>query len=284
MQAINEGTFTFMGLRMVDIFFKVRPEMIERAEEVEMGTITCPSCKEKSLDAWIYLENGKWQAEKVWSICKPCQQEALSKKITRDLMKKRQEVIEGSWYHVPDSDESGFKNFEALDEQTRVALENAKAFARVIAAGGVGNLRIAGSTGTGKTHLAKAIARTAKHAGINVAFIEAAKLFEMIKATFGNDYERRRLDEQFAGFDVMVIDDIGVETKKRDEISWTSSEWVKLIDMRKDKSTIYTTNFDDDSLRKVIGARAESRMSVNAVTIDLFTSKDYRKRSQGEQL
>ncbi|MFC7364508.1 MULTISPECIES: hypothetical protein [Bhargavaea] len=96
MQAINEGTFTFMGLRMVDIFFKVRPEMIERAEEVEMGTITCPSCKEKSLDAWIYLENGEWQAEKVWSICKPCQQEALSKKITRDLMKKRQEVIEGS--------------------------------------------------------------------------------------------------------------------------------------------------------------------------------------------
>jgi len=277
MQALNEGTFTFMGLRMVDIFFKVNPEKLGTVEDVRMERIACPSCKESSLDVWGYLENGSWQIDKVWPICLECQKTDVSRQATKKLLDKQREVIEGDWYHIDPDDTSGFKNFEVIDEATEVAKAKATAYTRAIIEGNVGNLRIAGSPGTGKTHLAIAVARTAKHSGVNVAFVEAKTLFKMIKATFGNDHERKRLDKHFGSFDLMIIDDVGLETKKRDEVSWTSTEWVDLIDMRKGKSTVYTTNFDAESLRKVIGARAESRMKTNADSIELFTGKDQRK-------
>ena len=75
-----------------------------------------------------------------------------------------------------------------------------------------------------------------------------------------------------------MIDDVGVETKKLTDISWSSSEWVRLVELRKGRSTVYTTNFDPKTLAGVIGARAESRMSEYSMMIEIFTpDQDYRK-------
>ncbi|HET6872602.1 MAG TPA: hypothetical protein VFH42_06385, partial [Sporolactobacillaceae bacterium] len=60
-------------------------------------------------------------------------------------------------------------------------------------------------------------------------------------------------------------------------VSWTVTEWTRLIELRTGKSTVYTTNLDDFELPKVIGNRAFSRMYDNTLFIDLFTD-DYRKR------
>ena len=134
-----------------------------------------------------------------------------------------------------------------------------------------------GTTGTGKTHLSKAIARTLKAKGLSVAFVEAIELFNMIKGTFGNDRAKQRLLDQYKTFDVVFIDDVGLETKKIDEVSWSVSEWTGLINAREGKATVWTTNLDDDGLGEVIGKRSFSRMYVNTRFIDLFTD-DYRRR------
>lgn len=260
-----------------NLFFKARPEMISTVSEVRMDKVECPGCKEITLDAWIYKQSGDWLQESVLPICNSCRQIALSKKHTATLKSKHQKVIDKDWYLISDFDESGLKNFETPSPETIAAKEKTSAYVRALLEGETRNLRLSGTTGTGKTHLAKAIARILKHEGKNVAFIGANELFTNIKKMFGNDHAQERFDKQFQDFEVVIIDDVGVETSKANEISWSSSEWVRLIDMREGKSTVYTTNFDEESLADVIGARAESRMSRNAESIKLYTDKDYRK-------
>ncbi|WP_438312295.1 ATP-binding protein [Sporosarcina sp. FA9] len=261
-----------------NLFFKARPEMISTVSEVRMDKVECPSCKDKTLDAWIYKQSGDWLQEKVLPICGDCQKIAFASQVGNSIKSKHQKVVDKDWYLISDNDDAGFKNFEAESTETTAAKTKAIDFTKSIIAGEIKNLRLSGTTGTGKTHLSKAIARTLKHEGKSISYIGANELFNNIKSMFGNDHARERFDKQFSGFEVMIIDDVGVETSKANEVSWSSSEWVRLIDMREGKSTVYTTNFDEKSLAGVIGARAESRMSQNAESIKLYTpDKDYRK-------
>lgn len=280
MKPIQENDiWALLGSKQEDLFFRVHPELIKTVTEVRMEKVKCPGCNEDSLDAWIYkCSNGDWLQDEVWSICHECQQYAQSKLVTKRMQQKRQNIIDGDWYHISEEDQSGFKNFEITNDSVGVAKTKAEEYTRVIQSGEKRNLRIVGTTGTGKTHLAIAIARTIKHKGYSVAFIEASQLFNNIKNTFGNEVALKRFEEQLATFDLVVIDDVGVETKKANEISWTSSEWVRIVELRKGKSTVYTTNFDEKALAGVIGARAESRMSENSMLIEIFTpDEDYRK-------
>lgn len=286
MQAAVQDIFTRLGIRRVeDLFFKARPEMIGSVSEVRMQKINCPSCKEDTLDAWIYKQNDDWLQEKVWPICNECQKIAYANQLKVSIGNKHQNVIDKDWYFISESDETGFKNFETPTPETVAAKEKSVEYVKALIAGETRNLRLSGTTGTGKTHLAKAIVRTLKHQGKSVSFIAADQLFNKVKSTFGNDHARERLDEQFKAFEVVIIDDVGVETSKANgEVSWSSSEWVRLIDMREGKSTVYTTNFDEKSLANVIGARAESRMSTNSDFIELYTNVDYRKKDYSEIL
>lgn len=280
MRAVREDDiWTRLGVtKQEDLFFKIHPELIGTVTEVRMDKTECPSCKEPSREAWVYRQSGDWLQENVWPICNDCQKDTYATQVTKQIRDKHQNVIDGDWYFISDDDQAGFKNYEPFNEPTTAAKTKAIDYAKSLISGEVRNMRLSGTPGTGKTHLAKAIARTLKHEGKRVAFIEAAELFEKIKRTFGNDVERKRLDDHFAGFELVVIDDVGLETKKVSDVSWTSTEWPKLIDLRKGKSTVYTTNFDEAALANVIGARAESRMSENAESVEIFTpDKDYRK-------
>jgi DNA replication protein DnaC len=188
----------------------------------------------------------------------------------------RKKSVLSKWYHIDDDDQSGFKNYEPTNKATAKALTDAKDYVREILKGNLKvNLLLMGSTGTGKSHLAKTIAKTAMEKGLKVAYIEAAELFNLIKATFGHERHNELFYSEFKEFDLVVIDDVGLETKKRDEVSWSVSEWTKLINAREKKATVLTTNFDDSALAEVIGQRAFSRMYTNTKFIDLFTD-DYR--------
>lgn len=283
MEALTKGVqsvFDLLGVRRVeDMFFKIHPDYIKAVSEVRMEKVDCPSCKQKTRDAWVYCYDGDWLQENVWPICHECEKVAYAKGAGAKLIQKHKDVIDNDWYFIRPEDEAGFRNFEEMNVATGAAKQLATDYAKRLMEGEVRNLRISGTTGTGKTHLAKAIARTLKHKGQRVAFITSAKLFDKIKSMFGNTVAQERFEEQFAGFDLVVIDDVGVETHKEDELSWSSKEWVRLIDLRHGKSTVYTTNFDKESLQKTIGARAVSRMSENTEIIEIFTpGEDYREK------
>ena len=280
MQTVDTSIWGILGVsKQEDLFFKIYPDLVKSVSAVRMEKVDCPSCKRPSREAWMYQQDGEWQQENVWPICNDCEKLAYAEKLGRQLKTKHMDVIDNDWYFISDSDSSGFKDFEEINQSTTAAKLKATGFAKTLLAGEIRNLRLSGTPGTGKTHLAKAIARTLKHGGKRVAFIESAKLFDKIKKNFGNDYEQNRFDEHFKNFDLVVIDDVGLETVKTSDVSWTSREWVRLVDMRKDKATVYTTNFDTAALTGVIGARAESRMCENSEFIEIFTpGEDYRRK------
>jgi len=278
---IAQTVFELLGVRRVeDMFFKIHPDYIKAVSEVRMEKVDCPNCKQKTRDAWVYCYDGDWLQENVWPICHECEKATYAKDAGAKLIQKHKDVIDSDWYFIRPDDEAGFKNFETLNAPTTSAKQLAIDYTKRLLEGETRNLRISGTTGTGKTHLAKAIARTLKHEKKKVAFIESVKLFDKIKSMFGNPVAQERFEKQFAEFDLVVIDDVGVETRKTaDELSWSSGEWVKLIDLRYGKSTVYTTNFDKESLQKTIGARAVSRMSENTEIIEIFTpGEGYREK------
>lgn len=268
----------FGGLRQENLFFKAYPHLIGIVTDVKMGKIECPSCEEITRDAWIYEKDGEEHQESVWSICTECEKNAFSTKVTKEIKQKHEKVVDNDWYFLDVNDDAGFKNFEEHNKQSLVSKAKAEDYTKRLLTGEHMNLLIMGITGTGKSHLSKAIARTLKHKGKTVAFLTAAQLFNKIKSTFNNQPARDRFNEQFKNFDLVVIDDVGLETKKVSEVSWTTSEWTDLLNMREGKSCVWTTNFDEMSLGQVIGTRTVSRMYDNTMFIDIFTGEDYRKK------
>lgn len=271
--------WTLLGAsRQEDLFFKVYPDRIGTVTDVRMAKVACPGCGEKRRDAWVYLQQGDWLLENVASLCVDCEKDAYAAAVTKQLRRKHEQIIENDWYFIDEADDAGFKNFEPVNAATKAAKAKAMEYVMALRTGEARSLRIAGTPGTGKTHLAKAIARTVKYEGKRVAFVEAVTLFDKVKKMFGNERARERFDAHITGFDLVVIDDVGLETRKIADVSWTSSEWVRLIELRKGKSTVYTTNFEARALAEVIGARAESRMCEHAMQIDIFTpDEDYRR-------
>jgi DNA replication protein DnaC len=253
--------------------FMVRSDLKGKAEQLETFWEECPKCKQpKLIPVWVYIQDGENKQYRFKNSCTSCQNGEMRYNGDKDI----KGALQKKWYHVKESDSLGFKSYEQTNGATKKAKDVAVQYTKDVLAGKKINLLIAGSTGTGKSHLAKTIAKTAKHEGLNVAYIEAVELFNLIKTTFGHERHKEMLMNEFKSFDVMVIDDVGLETKKLGEVSWTVTEWTNLIDAREGKATVFTTNYDDVALANVIGQRAFSRMYMNTRFIDLFTD-DYRK-------
>ncbi|MGW7932880.1 ATP-binding protein, partial [Staphylococcus xylosus] len=70
-----------------------------------------------------------------------------------------------------------------------------------------------GSYGTGKSHLAYAIAKAIKQQGYTVAFMQIPELMDRIKATYNKNSEERtdELINHLVDIDLLILDDIGVE-------------------------------------------------------------------------
>ena len=159
----QESFFTgyMKEFRMNGLLFRCEPQLKGKVKDIVTQRCQCDQCGEQTMTEWIYtvIETGERVHHKVYSRCNKCLTKVVATETAVELTEKRKQVIKDKWYHVTHPN-AGFKNYEAMGKSTQEAKTAAMAYATRVANGEKLNLLMMGSTGTGKTHLASAIART----------------------------------------------------------------------------------------------------------------------------
>lgn len=128
-----------------------------------------------------------------------------------------------------------------------------------------------GSYGTGKTYISAIIRREVIRAGYSVLFISFPEYFQRMadkQKTFKQD---DNIIEVASDADLLILDEVNADLN-----AWQQTELYRLVDRRKGKSTIYTTNYKSDDFRKDVKlAQSFSRMMVKKDII-ILNGTDYR--------
>lgn len=122
------------------------------------------------------------------------------------------------------------------------------------------NITMSGSVGTGKTHLACAVANEVAVKGHGVYFATVSAIVKAVKASWKKDTEKTEeaMIQDYSSIELLIIDEIGanVQNEHDDGILFD------IINRRYEAMlpTIYLTNLDSDELMTRVGERICDRM------------------------
>ncbi|WP_057510837.1 ATP-binding protein [Staphylococcus simulans] len=167
------------------------------------------------------------------------------------------------------------RNYKPKNKDQEKAKSTAIEYVKTFSTDNPKSLILQGSYGTGKSHLAYAIAKAVKKEGYSVAFMHIPMLMERIKATYNRESIETtdELVKLLSSIDLLVLDDVGVENTEH-----TLNKLFSIVDNRTGKNNIFTTNFSDKELNQNMNwQRINSRMKHNARTVRML-GDDYRER------
>lgn len=222
------------------------------------------------------------------SECPGCMREELSLLIReREQMDKQARArtidrLKGELQIPERFTECTLDNYEAECDEAKRALRVCQAYAnkwpeRLRRGGG---LVMCGKPGTGKNHLALAIAkRVIEEHQSTAAFTTALKIAREYKSTWSKSSTRTEDEviKQFTRPDLLIIDEVGVQFGSDAE----KLIMFEIINTRyeKMKPTILISNQSKDELAAFIGERVIDRMSDGGGCTLAFTWDSYRSKS-----
>ena len=209
------------------------------------------------------------------------QAEAEAEKKAEDaaLMKRKVEKVIGDSGLGERFLQRTFASFETpaenLKQIAKTAQKYAKNFDRYLPKQGrkiiePNGLLITGDMGTGKTHIAAAIANYLLNQGTAVICMTERNLFSKIRATYaksrswGADGESEsEIRHVYETVPLLIIDDLGKEKASE----WTISTLYAIIDGRYDRAmpTIVTTNYETQPLIERISPSSGDKTTAEAV-------------------
>lgn len=172
-----------------------------------------------------------------------------------------------------------FENFIVESDEMQHAVDVARDFAENFWSKHVREgsfLVMGGVTGTGKSHLALAIAQVVMRRG-TAMYMDVGDLIQRVRGTWRRDSSHSE-EEIFAllgSIDLLIIDEIGVQRGTDDE----KNVMFDVINRRyrDNRPTILLTNLDGKALVELLGPRVMSRLSERAQFLS-FKWNDWRRR------
>lgn len=226
----------------------------------------------------------EWEVER-WSVIpkrceceeakrKHAEEEAERKRLEEEERRRREETArkERVEKYLADSGMKKrflarrFENFVTDTPGRKKAYRTAKEYAdnfEAHKANGDG-LYIEGTFGTGKTHLAAAIAIQLMEQGHGVIFKTSDDLLRDIKATFDeNGNEEQKVLDRLKHCELLVIDDIG----KEQATDWSTAQLYAIINDRYEsqRPVIITTNFNENDLIAVESPKGVGTHRIKAI-------------------
>lgn len=134
------------------------------------------------------------------------------------------------------------------------------------------SLYICGRVGTGKTHLASAIARRLVLDGkMTVRMMTTVDVMDAFKATFGGSGSEREVAARLAKFDVLVLDDLG----KEPPTDWTLSRLFQIVNARYEamRPVVVTTQFARSALINRLAKNGDEETAIAIVSRLCETSR-----------
>lgn len=144
----------------------------------------------------------------------------------------------------------------------RAAKEYADNFAALYSTGE--GLYIEGTNGTGKTHLAAAIALQLIEQGIPVVCKTSSDLLGDIKRAFDSgEIKEYEILRAYKEVDLLIVDDLG----KEQCTDWSMSTLYSIFNDRYEdlKPTIITTNYGDEDLAKALTPKGYDNTKIKAI-------------------
>ena len=232
----------------------------------EKHGLYCEDCERKY--DWYKFENGK----EFRHGC-DCEMIELGKQATAKRKQKKLDALFNQFEINDDLKNATVKEYKVTNEMQQYAKSTAVEYINTFNAAKGKSLILQGTYGTGKTHLAYAIAKAVKAQGYSVVFMHIPHLMKRIKATYNknNTETTEELVEMLSNVDLLVLDDIGTENTPH-----ALSKLYSIVDNRLGMNNIYTTNLTNSQLNQNIDwQRINSRMQNNARRVKMI-GEDYR--------
>lgn len=162
---------------------------------------------------------------------------------------------------------SGFRNYTTELPGQKNALLQVSGYAKKIVKGDVTNLVMVGSTGTGKTHLSCATARTLLAKGKFARYITSEDMAQKIMKAWdreSKDQSEASVIYEFTQYDLLILDEYGLhDREKRLELVH------KVLYSRYDdaKATMLISNMTLEQLKADLGDRLWSRFQHGGLTV-----------------
>lgn len=160
---------------------------------------------------------------------------------------------------------AGFQNYRKDHDGQTNAHNLTTSYTKEILKGAVKNLVMVGRTGTGKTHLSCATARTLLNKGMYARYITSENLSQDIMAAWSRtDDNERNTIARYTEYDLLILDEYGLHDRDK-----RLEPVHKVLYSRYDagKATMLISNMNLESLKTDLGDRLWSRFQQNGLTI-----------------
>lgn len=242
--------------------------------------VTCPRCGGDAVQRVQEYDIPGFMRAYRWIACPPCHAQAEKVEMARVAAEAKEWVRKakndaGIRGPIQDRSLDGFST--PLPGQGR-ALAAARLFA---AQDGPCWLAFCGATGTGKSHLAVAIANQAVEGGCrSVCYAKLIGMMRRFRATFHDDADEteRQVARRYRSVRLLIVDEFGV----RGELTeWERATLDDILDYRWEQKarTIIISNMAPDKMFESAGERIESRFA-DLGAIVRFTWVDHRKNGK----